>query len=113
MFNMNIEYKNNNVNVDLGTDKVNLNIGNSNKMVRGPRGYSSYELAIQNGFIGTEQEYLLSLKGEKATINGRQAINIVGKDEISVTQQDNNVYIDAELENIGNSAIDELLNRIF
>lgn len=27
-------------------------------------GYSAYEVAVQNGFVGTEQEWLASLKGE-------------------------------------------------
>lgn len=30
----------------------------------GARGYSAYEVAVQNGFIGTEQEWLDSLKGD-------------------------------------------------
>lgn len=30
----------------------------------GPRGYSAYEIAVQNGFVGTEEEWLESLKGE-------------------------------------------------
>ncbi|MDD2988935.1 MAG: tail fiber protein [Zoogloea sp.] len=30
-----------------------------------PRGYSAYELAVFNGFVGTEVEYLASLKGDK------------------------------------------------
>lgn len=29
-------------------------------------GYSAYELAVINGFSGTEEEWLASLKGEKA-----------------------------------------------
>ena len=28
------------------------------------RGYSAYEVAVQNGFKGTEEEWLESLKGE-------------------------------------------------
>lgn len=35
------------------------------RLVEGTRGYSNYELAVMNGFEGTEQEYLNSLKGEK------------------------------------------------
>lgn len=30
----------------------------------GSRGYSAYEVAVQNGFVGTEEEWLESLKGE-------------------------------------------------
>lgn len=32
---------------------------------QGPRGYSAYEVAVQNGFKGSEQEWLNSLKGPK------------------------------------------------
>lgn len=35
------------------------------RLVEGTRGYSNYELAVMNGFEGTEQDYLDSLKGEK------------------------------------------------
>lgn len=35
------------------------------RMAEGTRGYSNYELAVINGFLGTEKEYLDSLKGEK------------------------------------------------
>ena len=30
----------------------------------GPRGFSAYEVVVQNGFIGTEQEWLDSLKSD-------------------------------------------------
>lgn len=30
----------------------------------GPRGYSAYEIAVQNGFVGTEAEWLASLEGQ-------------------------------------------------
>lgn len=30
----------------------------------GPRGFSAYQLAVANGFVGTEQEWLDSLTGE-------------------------------------------------
>lgn len=35
------------------------------RITEGMRGYNNYELAVMNGFEGTEQEYLDSLKGEK------------------------------------------------
>lgn len=28
------------------------------------RGYSAYEIAVQHGFIGTEEEWLISIKGD-------------------------------------------------
>lgn len=33
---------------------------------RGPRGYSAYEIAVQDGYEGTEEEWLLSLQGKSA-----------------------------------------------
>lgn len=37
------------------------------RMVEGTRGYNNYELAVQNGFEGTEEEWLASLKGDPFT----------------------------------------------
>lgn len=37
--------------------------GSSGGGEMGPRGYSAYEIAVQNGFVGTEQEWLASLEG--------------------------------------------------
>lgn len=45
------------------------------------RGYSAYEIAVQNGFEGTEEEWLASLKGDRGddaatiTVNGKEAVN--------------------------------------
>lgn len=35
------------------------------ELENGPRGYSSYEIAVMNGYEGTEEEWLASLKGDK------------------------------------------------
>ena len=35
---------------------------------RGPQGLSAYEVAVQEGFVGTEEEWLASLKGEDGTV---------------------------------------------
>lgn len=37
--------------------------GSSGGGEMGPRGYSAYEIAVQNGFVGTEAEWLASLEG--------------------------------------------------
>ena len=51
------------MNIEIGNG-TSVNIENdSSQFLRGPRGYSSYELAKQNGFEGTEEEYLASLVG--------------------------------------------------
>lgn len=42
----------------------------------GIRGYSAYELAVKNGYVGTEQQWLEDLKGEK----------------VQLQQEDNKIY---------------------
>ena len=51
-----------------------LRVGSA--VVSGPRGYSAYEIAKQNGFEGTEQEWLNSLVGPQGEIGpkGEQGI---------------------------------------
>lgn len=45
------------------------------------RGYSAYEIAVQNGFEGSEEEWLASLKGERGddaatlTVNRKEAVD--------------------------------------
>lgn len=48
------------LNIELDIKPVDLGIGK-----QGPRGYSAYEVAKQNGFKGTQAEWLASLKGER------------------------------------------------
>ena len=45
---------------------MNDNLGNTQGQLYllGSRGYSAYEVAVLNGFVGTEEEWLDSLKGE-------------------------------------------------
>lgn len=40
-------------------------IVHANNKIVGPRGYSVYDIAIQNGYTGTIEEWLLDMKGEK------------------------------------------------
>ena len=51
------------MNIEIENPKP-IEIDNDVKMYRGPRGYSSYEIALQNGFRGTEKDFLNSLKGK-------------------------------------------------
>lgn len=63
----------------------------------GPQGLSAYEVALQNGFVGTEQEWLDSLKAEISedefkTINGESILgqgNIEGGSGTSTDVQIN------------------------
>ena len=49
----------------------------------GPQGKSAYEIAVDNGFEGTEEEWLESLKGEK----GDAGISIIIDDVMSDTSE--------------------------
>ena len=50
--------------IKFGDSSLNLKAGGSlANMDRGPRGYSAYEIAVQEGFVGTEEEWLASLVG--------------------------------------------------
>lgn len=55
-----IQYSN-----DGGTTWSNLISTASLKGDKGDRGFSAYEIAVQNGFAGTEAQWLASLKGAK------------------------------------------------
>lgn len=61
--------------VDISLDNnKSVEVTNETKAIRGPRGYSNYQIAVQNGFTGSEAEWLLSLVGPQG---------IPGKDGIS------------------------------
>lgn len=50
--------------IKIGDDSLNLKAGGSLANIdRGPRGYSAYEIAVQNGFVGSESAWLASLVG--------------------------------------------------
>lgn len=53
-------------------------------IVRGKEGKSAYEVAVKNGFSGTEVEWLASLKGEKGDkpIKGTDYFTNTDKTEI-------------------------------
>ena len=46
--------------------------------VKLPRGFSAYEIAVQNGFVGTEVEWLASLQGSDGA-DGTKPIQITGQ----------------------------------
>ena len=46
-------------------DKGGVGVGE-----QGLQGISAYQVAVTNGFIGTENQWLISLKGDSANING-------------------------------------------
>lgn len=59
-----------------GKISSNNKIQGGNTAVSGPQGkdgLSAYEVAVKNGYIGTEEEWLINLKGEKGD-QGKQGI---------------------------------------
>lgn len=58
-----------NYNVEISADNtITIGLPSTGNGVAGPRGekgYSAYEVAIKNGYTGTEAEWLATLKGEK------------------------------------------------
>ena len=56
------------------------------------RGYSAYEVAVLNGFEGTKEQWLASLKGDKGEKGGRGNSGVyIGSGEMP---EDCNVQID-------------------
>ena len=52
--------------IKIGDNSLKLRAGASTDNIdRGPRGYSAYEVAVQNGYTGTEEEWLSSLVGPR------------------------------------------------
>lgn len=58
-----------NYNVEISSDNtITVGLPSTGNGVAGPRGekgYSAYEVAVKNGYTGTEAEWLATLKGEK------------------------------------------------
>ena len=70
---------------------------------KGERGYSAYEIAVQNGFIGSEKQWL-------ATIG--TANNFTGNEEVYITAQDNENTFDLPTEYTSNSVVDVYLDGV-
>ena len=67
-----------NYNVEISADNtITIGLPSTGNGVAGPRGekgYSAYEVAIKNGYTGTEAEWLATLKGEKGE-KGEPGVN--------------------------------------
>lgn len=55
--------------------------------VKVPRGFSAYEIAVQNGFVGTEVEWLASLVGPQGPAGADGADGAPGEDGLSINWQ--------------------------
>lgn len=58
----------------------------------GPRGYSAYEIALENGFVGSETEWLESLKADAA-----QAATEAVREYVSIAEQAARNAINAQI----------------
>lgn len=58
-------------NLTLDIDDITESMDFAMDGVRGPRGYSAYEIAVQEGYSGTEREWIASLKGDKGDTGER------------------------------------------
>jgi len=70
---------------------------------KGERGYSAYEIAVQNGFKGTESQWLASL----GTVN-----NFAGDESVYVTTTDNETTFDIPLDYTSNSVLEVYLDGV-
>ena len=61
-------------------DMETIEIESTVAMEPGPRGYSAYEIAVQNGFEGTEQEWLDSLPLTFDELTPEQKAELKGED---------------------------------
>lgn len=86
---------------------------------KGERGYSAYEVAVRNGFKGTEQDWLANLG---TSSHFERCSNIYTVTEVNTTQIDipdcynNNAFIDVYIEgerlNSDEYTLDEEINKI-
>jgi hypothetical protein len=79
-------------------DYLRANLG-----FKGERGYSAYEIAVQNGFIGSEKQWLASI----GTTN-----SFTGKEAIYTTQSDNESVFNLPSEYTSNSVLDVYLDGV-
>lgn len=71
---------------------------------KGDRGYSAYEIAVKNGFIGSEKQWLASI--------GAAVNNFTGNEEIYITKADNEKEFNLPDEYTSNSVIEVYLDGV-
>ena len=70
---------------------------------KGERGYSAYDIAVQNGFVGSEKQWLATLGTTKS---------FTGKEAIYTTQSDNESVFNLPSEYTSNSVVDVYLDGV-
>lgn len=65
--------------------------------IKGEDGKSAYQIAVENGFVGTEAEWLASLKGEKGADGKNYQVEIIESAETTLELQPNKFYMFGEV----------------
>lgn len=80
-----------NVDLDIGTQSQEINFGMAVGLP-GKDGKSAYEVAVENGFIGSESDWLKSLKGGGAVYNADSYLEFptIGDEHIVYIDTSNN-----------------------
>ncbi len=80
------------------------------KAVDGKDGKSAYEIAVDNGFVGTEKEWLESLKGK----DGKDGSNGIGIDNTEIDEEGNVIirYTDGTSKTISKIMYDNILSAL-
>jgi hypothetical protein len=71
---------------------------------KGERGFSAYEIAVQNGFVGSEKQWLATL--------GTATNNLTDNESVYITQIDNEKEFDLPYEYTSNSVIEVFLDGV-
>jgi hypothetical protein len=99
-------------------------LGQGAVQIPGPPGENNYQIAVKNGFAGTEQQYLASLKGKdgKGVPNGGSADQVLTKvseadfdtkwDDAKGVGADIQSIINAEIQSMTNAEIQNILNNL-
>lgn len=64
----------------------------SANLITGPDGKSAYEIAVENGYIGTEQEWISSLKGDTYTLTATDKQDIANLISASIVNGNEVAY---------------------
>lgn len=82
-----------------------ITIGADGAILRGPRGYSAYEIAVQNGYKGTEEQWIEDLMG---SYTAKSYIGLTNKPSVNnITLQGNKTLQELGITLINNVYLDE------
>lgn len=74
-----------------------------NGIARGEQGLSAYEVAVKNGFLGTEQQWLESLRGQIDISSGERSSLADAGESGDISTTDDYVYFCVKTGTAGNA----------